>query len=142
MKLLFVTLCACVFVMIECANIMPDPSHPKAEIVFEATVLKIGPPVPTSGRISAYRLVKYRVQKVCQGQYDRKEIIVDHLVLTGKELEGIEIGERVWLTVGIMKSISPRYDAEGIRDKSKRVTAFYIARSLSLIPPSVCSQNR
>jgi hypothetical protein len=142
MKSAFVALTVCALIAVDCPNNMSRPSSRKAYIVFEGTVLKVSPPVAVSGRISAYRLVKYRVEKVCRGKYGKADIVVDHLILTGKELEGLEVGHRVWLTVDKVKKISPQYNAEGIRDKSEAVADFYIARTLGQIPPSACSLNR
>jgi hypothetical protein len=142
MRSAFVVLAVCVLLTMDGPNNIGSPSRPKGVIVFEGMVLKISSPVPASGRITAYRLVKYRVEKVCKGKYDRTDIVVDHLILTGKEFEGVEVGDRLWLTVGTTKKISPRYNAEGIRDESEPVDFFYVARSLSRIPPSICSLTR
>jgi len=139
---LAIVLAVCSLVTVNCPRTMSRPVNPKAEIVFEGIVLKISPPVAVSGRISAYRLVKYRLEKVCKGKYEQADIVVDHLILIGKELEGFEVGDRVWLTVYTVKKLSPRYNAEGIRGESEPVAVFYVAKSLSRIAPSTCSLNR
>jgi hypothetical protein len=95
-------------------------------LVFEGTVLKIAPSVPASGEFAFYRLAKYRVESVCRGRYEGAEIVVDHLSLTTKELDGIKVGDRVCVTVRPSKKLSMRQNVEGIRTESERVETFYI----------------
>jgi hypothetical protein len=95
-------------------------------LVFEGTVLRIGQTVPASGFMAFYRLAKYRVEKACLGKYTKSEIVVDHLSLTTRELDGIKVGDRVWVTVEPSKKIFSRYNEEGIREKSENVRIFYI----------------
>lgn len=142
MKSAFVTIMVCLLITMSWPDDTNNLSPVKSEIVFEGTVLNLSPPVALSGRVSTYRLVKYRVERVCRGKYERADIVVDHLIVTGRELEGIKAGDKVWLTVNATKKISPRYDADGIRDKAEAVDVFYVAKKLSRIPPSVCSLNR
>ena len=97
-------------------------------IVFDGTLLQVGPDVGlTSGRFAVYRVAKYRVERVCEGKYDGSEIVVDHLVLNGKEFENINVGDRVCVMVKMSRRILVRYDAEGIRSSSDVVDVFYIA---------------
>src|SRR5687767_5889688 len=70
---LAIVLAVCSLVTVNCPRTMSRPVNPKAEIVFEGIVLKISPPVAVSGRISAYRLVKYRLEKVCKGKYEQAD---------------------------------------------------------------------
>ena len=94
--------------------------------VFEGTVVKIAPDLGTlSGRVAVYRLAKYRVQKVCSGNYDGKEIVVDHLILNGKEFDGVDVGDRVCVIVHVSDKILSRYNADGIRSPSDSVKTFY-----------------
>ena len=97
-------------------------------IVFEGTLEKLGPDRGTvSGISAAYRLAKYRVDKVCEGEYDGREIVVDHLVFDLKEFEGIHVNDRVCVSVKISKQIADRDYADGIRGRSDDVQIFYIA---------------
>jgi|GEM_PF-1541278 hypothetical protein len=97
-------------------------------LVFEGTLVKLGPDSGiVSGILAVYRLAKYRVDKVCEGNYERSEIIVDHLIFSGKEFDGIKVNDRVCMTVKISNKILTRYDAEGIRSPSDEVKTFYIA---------------
>ncbi len=98
-------------------------------IVFEGTVEKLGPdPGFDSGLIAVYRLAKYRVDKVCEGEYQGNEIVVDQLILTRKEFEGINVNDRVCVTVTISNKILSRWNAEGIRSDSEDVKTFYEAK--------------
>ncbi len=97
-------------------------------IVFDGTLLQVGPDLQlTSGRFAVYRVAKYRVERVCEGKYNGREIVVDHLVFNGKEFENINVGDRVCVTVKTSRRILVRYDAEGIRSSSVAVVVFYIA---------------
>lgn len=104
--------------------------HSSAEktIAFEGVVERISPDHGVlSGILAVYRLAKYRVTRICKGRYSGKRIVVDHLILTGKELEGIQIGDRVCISVQKSNKIAARFNANGIRRPSDKVTIFYIA---------------
>jgi len=104
---------------------------PNKTLVIEGTLEKLGPDTGMlSGRIAVYRLAKYRVERVCEGNYDSKEIVVDHLILSGKEFEDISVGDRVCLTLKISDQIAVRYNAEGIRRSTDTVKTFYVAHEL------------
>src|SRR5262245_2506490 len=97
------------------------------ELAFEGVVLQIGPdPGYLSGDTPAYQLVNYRIERIITGRYEGKEIVLDHLILTGKELEGIKAGARVCVTVRVSKEIGLRVKAKGIRKASQAVKVFYI----------------
>jgi hypothetical protein len=66
------------------------------------------------------------VETICQGKYKGKEIVVDHLVLSGHEFENINIGDRVSVTVQVSDKVLARYDADGIRNSSDTVEMFYV----------------
>jgi hypothetical protein len=104
----------------------------KGNIVFTGIVMAISPSEPIlSGDIPSYRLVKYKVEKVYSGRYEKREIVVDHLVLTGEELKNIKVGDKVKVVVCKSKSIDARLDVEGIRSKSEIIKFYYIAKSIS-----------
>lgn len=118
---------------------------PGETFVFEGTLEKLAPDLGIlSGRIAVYRLAKYRVQKVCGGKYEGKEIVVDHLVLDGKEFEGVEIGDRVCVTVRISAKILPRYNADGIRNSADSIKTFFIVEEIRNIDAgrSCCGISR
>lgn len=97
---------------------------------FEGTVLKIGPnPGYLSGVNPAYQLVKYRVDRVISGKYKGKEIVVDHLLMDGKELNGVKVGDKVCISASIKSNseIFLRTNAKGLREASQSVRTFYVA---------------
>ncbi len=111
--------------------------RPAQTFVFEGTVEKVAPDLGIlSGRVAVYRLAKYRVQKVCSGKYDGKEIVVDHLILDGKEFDGVDVGDRVCVTVRISDKILSRYNADGIRSPSDSVKTFYLGEKIESIDAS------
>jgi hypothetical protein len=109
----------------------------KADLIFEGTVLQMSPPVPPTGVLTYYRLVKYRVEAVCKGDYSDGEILVDHFSLTGKELEGVKQGDRVFVAVDKAKDILVRTDVEGLREPGDAVKIFYIGGGVA--PPNTLS---
>jgi hypothetical protein len=144
--------CAMVFVLLgasSCQQVntqtFTKPTPIKA-IVFEGTLEKLGPdPGFQSGVMAVYRLAKYRVDKVCEGEYQGNEIVIDQLMLTGKEFEGINVNDRVCVTVTISNTIGMRWNAEGIRSDSEDVKNFYQARyqtKLTAERPTCCGSQR
>lgn len=112
-------------------------------LVFEGVLEKLGPdPGVTNGRFAAYRLAKYRVERLCKGEYDQSEIVIDHSIFTGKEFEGIKVNDRVCVTVKRSKKIQARNNADGIRSPSDVVTTFYISESPITQPTVGCCDNQ
>lgn len=98
-------------------------------LVFEGALDKPRPELGfVSGPIPVYRLAKYRMNKVCEGKLDESEIVVDHLVFTNKEFDGININDHVCMTVKVSNKIITRYDGEGIRSPSEDVKTFYLEK--------------
>lgn len=114
-------------------------NEPPGTLTFEGTVEALAPDLGIlSGRILVYRLAKYRVNKVCSGQYSGNEIVADHLILSGREFEGINVGDRVRVTVTVSDKIGTRFDSKGIRDQHDVVTVFFLGeeiRRLDKEPP-------
>src|ERR1700730_7814789 len=97
------------------------------KIVFVGTVRRIASdPGILSGDLAIYRLAKYKIEQLCNGEYNEKEMVVDHLILTGKELNGINVGDRVCVSVEKSKSVLARFNAEGIRSSNDTVKIFFI----------------
>jgi hypothetical protein len=111
----------------------------KVDVVIEGTVLNISPPTPVSGLVFYYRLVKYRVERVCKGKYAGAEIIVDHQIIAGSELDDVKVGDRVGVAVRRAESVAKRWDAEGIRDPSDVIKVFYVGGGVSPARDPVCS---
>jgi hypothetical protein len=69
-------------------------------LVFQGRVTKLGPrPMYQSGGNLAYRLVKYKVERVCEGEYSGSEIVANHLLVSGRELRGLKVGDVVCVTI-------------------------------------------
>ena len=122
-------------------TLSPTASSSSAEeLALECTVGQIGPsPGWISGDTVVYRLAKYRIRQVCVGDYKDDHIIVDHLVLTGLELNGINVGDRVCIAVRKAKEIPARYNAEGIREPSDDVKFFYIGERIEPSHTTLCA---
>lgn len=104
-------------------------------IVIEGTLECLGPdPGIVSGVLAVYRLAKYRVERVVVGKYAESEIVVDHPILTGNELAGLSVTDRVCITAKISPEILQRWDAEGIRDPGEEVKTFYVAAYVVKLP--------
>jgi hypothetical protein len=126
-------LCSCCTLS---SNIRGASNH---ELTLECTVVRIAPdPGRVSGDTAVYRLVKYRVEKVCQGKYRAREIVVDHIVLTGSELKGLKLGDRVCLAVRKSDTILSRFNANGIRKASDAVRTFYIGAEVKPAGTTLC----
>jgi ribosomal protein S17 len=129
----------CIVLLTAIAAADKAKSLPKTDIVFEGTVVQMAPPVPVSGMVFSYRLVKYRVERVCKGHFSGTEMIVDHQILAGTELDGVKIGDRVCVAVTKSKSVAKRWDVEGIRSPSDIIKLFYIGGGVAKAQTSSCS---
>lgn len=99
------------------------------EIEFVGRVIAISPgPVTVSGDLPSYRLVKYRILKMISGNYSPSEIVVDHPIITGKELRTVKVGKYLKVAVLPSETIDLRINADGLRDSTETVELFYIAR--------------
>jgi hypothetical protein len=100
-------------------------------LLFEGTVLQIGPPVPGSGGVAFYRLAKFRVDRIVIGNYSRAEIVVDQLSLTGKELDDLRLGDRVCVTVEKSKEIFSRMNVSGLREETEQIDTFNLVTNIT-----------
>ncbi len=118
----------CFAMIVSSCQLARTQSASNDTLMFEGTLEKLGAdPGTVSGRLAIYRLAKYRVEKVCAGEYEHEEIVVDHLIFTGKEFGNIKIGERVCVKVKVSREINVRNNAEGIRTPNETVNIFYVA---------------
>lgn len=108
-----------------------NDSQPASDVVvFEGTLEILGPePGFVSGLLASYRLAKYRVEKVCEGQFAATEIIVDHRVFTGKEFEGINVNDRVCITVKKSSDMSEEFYDNVLRSPKDNIKTRYIAQN-------------
>ena len=111
----------------------PTPAR-NARLTFEGTVMKVGArPSFSCGVFAVYRLAKYRVDRVLQGEYNGSEIIVDHLDCTREVLTDVRAGDRV-VVVSREGNVLQRWNAKGIRNPSDPVTTFYLGLSVTRSP--------
>ena len=92
-----ITIIALTLLSMHTCQFMPHvPQSPSDYLALDAVVEKIGK-APGVGVdfTRCTSLQKYRVISVCQGEYDQREIIVDHLILSGDELDNFRPGDRV-----------------------------------------------
>src|SRR5258705_12170715 len=71
-------------------------SREGSRLVFEGTVVRIGKaPKILCGVVSPYRLAEYRIERVYEGKYDKREIVVDHLFCSFDVLSDLQPGDKV-----------------------------------------------
>jgi hypothetical protein len=99
------------------------------KILFEGKVSKVGEKNELmSGVFASYQLMEYNVIKVVKGNYADNKIIVDHLVLSGKELNGVKLGSKVCIEVTKIKNLPDRMDDNIVRRSEDKVDWFYLGR--------------
>lgn len=69
-------------------------------VIAETTNIEQPPIGAVSGRSASYRMAKYSVIETIRGQLKKKEIVVAHLILTGRELDELRVGDHVLLRLG------------------------------------------
>lgn len=112
----------------------------KPGLIIVGTVLKVGPsPERDSGGVEVYQLIRYRVNRVCKGQYKGEEIIVDHLILRSDELRGLKVGDKVCVAISPQRQLSPRYDDGEIRQTTDVVQTYYVGTLLKETKSSSCA---
>ena len=138
-----VVLTCCLFLMMELSS---KCNHPKKAIaqsplVIAAVLEGLGQhPGATSGSRQIFQLAKYRVVAVCSGTLDQKEIVVDHLLVSGDELQSLRVGDKVYLSLGRSNTISWRFDEDGFRSPSEKVDTFFIGHKPERIAPTICKE--
>lgn len=118
-----------VFVIVFGGQVTAQICHEEQdEVVFIGTVKRVSPgPVVLSGDIPSYRLVKYRINRVLVGEFFTRDIVVDHLILTGRELDGVKVGDKLKVRVRKVTSIDVRTNFTGIRERAEKVETYFIA---------------
>jgi hypothetical protein len=66
-------------------------------VIAEVKNIEQQPIGALSGRSASYRMANYAVIQIIKGQLRKKEISVSHLILIGKELDELRIGDKVLL---------------------------------------------
>ena len=112
------------------------PQSQSQNLVLEGIVEKIGnAPGVGSGFHAVYQFAKYRVTFVCEGEYDQQQIVVDHLMLNGNELDAFRPGDKVRLVIEKSKTIFTHNNEDGFRNTHDKVEVFYIGEKPKLLSP-------
>lgn len=102
-------------------------------VIIEGTILDMSPvlgpvkPGIAGGVIANYRLVKYRVDRVCKGKYEGHEIVVDHVIEHREVLQGRKVGDKVYVLAWRSKKQGTVYTYKGIRDSLENIKYLYHA---------------
>lgn len=119
-----------------CQSTARVPQSQSQSLVLEGIVEKIGnAPGVGSGFHAVYQFAKYRVTLVCEGEYDQQQIVVDHLMLYGNELDAFRPGDKVRLVIEKSKTIFTRNNEDGFRNTHDKVEVFYIGDKPKLLSP-------
>lgn len=120
----------------------PSPHSNDERIIFEGKVLEVGPsPNSSSGGVEVYQLAKYRIDRLILGEFDRPDVLIDHLLLSGDELKKIKKGQRVCVTFLASADIGHRYDDEVLRKSSDNPKFFYIGSVHTRFSQSPCRKR-
>src|SRR5215212_6150766 len=83
-----------------CQSKARAPQSHSQNLVLEAIVETIGhAPGVGSGFHAMYQFAKYRNTSTCEGEYVQQQIVVDHLILYGNELDDFHPGDKVRLVI-------------------------------------------
>ncbi len=114
----------------------------KEILIFEGEVEKIGTsPDSVSGGIEVYQLAKYKINRVVRGNYSEKSVIVDHLLLTGNELNRIKVGQKVCISVRKETKIGDIWSDEILRRFSDEISIFYVGNIFKNFKNSPCDKK-
>lgn len=106
-----------------------------APIIIEGTILDMSPVIGQgrpSGIFPHYRLVKYKVDRVCKGKYKGDEIVIDHVVVSGDELKDQKVGDKVYALAWRGNKGGTIHTYRGIRDSTKGLK--YVYRGGGVLP--------
>lgn len=101
----------------------------KCDIRFEGKIEKMADPVPPSGVLASYRLIRYEVIRVVQGRYSGKTIVVDHPIFAG-ELANFHPSDLACVCLIKGKPLD-RWNVPGIREPGEKVDTFYLENGIS-----------
>ena len=103
-----------------------------SRLVFEGTVVRIGkPPKFLCGTVAPYRLAKYHIERVYEGKYDKREIVVDHLFCSFEVLSDLQPGDKVLIVADVQTKMLERSNDGEIRKDRDKVDNFYVARRVA-----------
>jgi hypothetical protein len=137
MKETIAIICLALVFIHACQSKAREAPSETRNLVIDAFVEKIGvAPGVGSGFLAVYQFAKYNVTQVCEGEYDQQDIVVDHLMLYGNELDVFRPGDRVRLVVHKSKTIFTRNNEDGFRNAHDKVEVFYIGEKPKLLSPN------
>ncbi|MBS1792920.1 MAG: hypothetical protein JSS81_03655 [Acidobacteria bacterium] len=97
-------------------------------LIIEGEVLQIGKsPEVLCGVVAPYRIAKYKINKVIEGSYNRKEIIVDHLFCRDDVLADLTKGDQVLLVIDPERKPAEVWADGEIRKSTEKVKQFFVA---------------
>jgi hypothetical protein len=103
-------------------------------ITFEGILIDNSPHDGTQCGISfIHQVAKYRVDKVLNGAYQGKEIVVDHPACNGDVFKDVAIGSRVRITVTQHQHYSSITTHSGIREDNEKPKVFYVAQGVEKV---------
>jgi len=111
-------------------------------IIIEGTILDMSPTFgqgKPSGIFPHYRLVKYRVDRVCKGKYEEDEIVIDHIIVSGDELKDRKVGDKVYALTWRIKKEGTIYTYKGIRDSTEGIKYLYHGGDVLMATSTGCS---
>lgn len=136
MKETIATICLAVVFIHACQSKARVTSLKTQTLVMDAFVERIGAaPGVGSGVRAVYQLAKYNVTQVCEGEYNQQDIVVDHLMLYGDELDGFRPGDKVRLVAKKSNTIFTRNNEDGFRNAHDKVEVYYIGEKPKLLSP-------
>src|ERR1700755_3075670 len=114
-------------------------------IIIEGTVLAISPVIGEgmqSGLVPHYRLVKYRVERVCRGKYGGADIVIDHSIIDeDDELKNVKGGDRVYVLFHKWKNEGDVRTYKGIRETTEGLKHVYRAAGVVVATTPGCAFN-
>jgi len=141
------TICLALIFIHACQSKAREAVPETQTLVIDAFVEKIGAaPKVGSGVRAVYQFAKYNVTQVCKGEYRQQDIVVDHLMLDGNELDAFRPGDRVRLVIQQSKTILTRNNEDGFRNARDKVEFFYTGERPKLLgadcaPCAPCQGN-
>lgn len=114
----------------------------KKPIIIEAMVLDMSPVIGhgrPSGIVPHYRLVRYKVERVCKGKYAGNEIVIDHSMPGDDELKDVKVGDRVYVLFTKGKKEGTVHTYKGLRDTTEGLKHVYRAWGVLAVKSPGCA---
>lgn len=104
-------------------------------ITFEGTLIDNSPHSSIQCGISfVHQVAKYHVEKVLNGKYQEKEIVVDHPACDGDVFKDVAKGSHVKMTVALQQHYSSFTTHSGIREDNEKPKVFYVSQGVQKVP--------